>query len=451
MSGPAPQAVSPWRVLASLADKARQAQTLQELQFLMANETFVLLPYRSALVFRCEGAQCRLACASGLAFIDRQGPYGAWAEQAVAHLRPRLGTQDVFTAADLPPELAATWAEYWPAQVHLHAVRGRDNTDLALVAYLTDHVWPESADGLLATLHQVHGVCMQALRDRRQGWRARVSRALGPGSRGRRYLLAGCAAVLLALLVPVRQFIIAPAEIVSLDTTVLTSPVEGIVAEMRAQPNQPVKKGDVLVRLDDTALRNRLESARQALGVARADFLAGAHRAFVAADRSAEAGVLKGRIQERLAAVAFLEEQLAMLDIRAGRDGVAVYGQANDWVGRPVSPGQRIMELADERALGVSVWVPVADSINLERGARLQVLLYADPLHPLEATIEEASYHAIKSPDGVAAYRVRAQLAPGEKVRLGLRGSAKISGEWVSLGYFIFRRPLSVARQWLGV
>jgi hypothetical protein len=51
----------------------------------------------------------------------------------------------------------------------------------------------------------------------------------------------------------------------------------------------------------------------------------------------------------------------------------------------------------------------------------------------------------------VAAYRVRATLLPQDKVRLGLRGSAKINGDWVVLGYFILRRPLGAVRQWLGV
>jgi len=444
-TSPVSQATAAWRTLAQLSAKARQAQTPQELMFLMANETFALLPYRSALVLRRQAGGLRLACASGLAFIDRHGPYGAWVEQVVAQLQDRLATQQVFSARDLTPELAAGWAEHWPEQVHLHAVCGRDDGTLAVVVYLSEHLWPDSADALLATLHQVHGVCLQSLAERRSLWRAAT------GAKAGRYALAVLALAVAALFIPVRLFIIAPAEIVALDSTVVSSPVEGIVAEMVARPNQPVKKGEVLVRLDDTTIRNRLESARQALGVARADFMAGAHRAFVVQERSTEAGVLKGRIQERLAEVAYLQEQLGLLEIRASRDGLAVYGQPSDWIGKPLSPGQRIMELANEARLGVNIWVPVADSINLERGESVQVLLHADPLTPLQASIEEASYHATKSPDGVAAYRVRALLEPGAAVRLGLRGSAKISGQQVALGYFLFRRPLAAARQWLGV
>lgn len=220
---------------------------------------------------------------------------------------------------------------------------------------------------------------------------------------------------------------------------------------MVARPNQSVRQGDVLVRLDDTAIRNRLESARQALEVARAEYLAGAHRALVSVENAAEAGVLKGRIHERLAEVAYLEDQFAMLQVKAARDGIAVYGQENDWIGKPVSAGQRIMELADASKVGVQVWVPVTDAINMAVGQVLPVLLYADPLNPLQAHIEQAGYQPTKSPDGVVAYRVRATLPPEQSVRLGLRGSAKINGGWVPLVYLLLRRPFHTARQWLGV
>jgi hypothetical protein len=185
--------------------------------------------------------------------------------------------------------------------------------------------------------------------------------------------------------------------------------------------------------------------------VARAEFLAGAHRSMLAGERGTEVGVLRGRIQERLAEVAFLQEQLGLLELRAPRDGIAVYGQVNDLIGKPVSPGQKVMELADPSRIGAQVWVPVADAINLKEGERFNLMLYADPLTPRAATIEQASYQAVKSPDGVAAYRVRATLEAQDASRLGLRGNAKIDGEPVALGYFLFRRPIVVIRQWLGL
>lgn len=443
---------SPWATWERLVAQARAADTERELLFIMANEGFSLVPYRSALVFLGGAATPRLSAASGLNEVDRRSPFGAWAEQVVAHLLPRRAEGSRFGPADVPAELASTWAEYWPAQVHLHALPGRDGEPQGAVLYVSDEAWPEPVDRMLGSVHQVYGLCLDQLRLRHTAWRGARGRLLGATPGGRRVRLALAVALLAALFVPVKQFVIAPAEIISLDSTTVTAPVEGIVAEMVAKPNQPVRRGDVLLRLEDTAIRNRLASAAQGLEVARAEYLAGAHRALVSADNAAEAGVLKGRIQERGAEVSYLREQLSMLEVRASRDGIAVYGQESDWVGKPVSPGLRIMELADATQVGVQVWVPVADAINMTAGEPLQVLLYADPANPLEARIAQASYQPTKSPDGVVAYRVRALLSPQQQaVRLGLRGSAKINGEWVPLGYFLLRRPLAAGRQWLGV
>ena len=442
---------NPWQVLDQLTAKARAADSEHALLFVMANETFALLPYRTALVFTLHHGEPHLGCASGLTTVDRRGAFGSWAEQVVKALMPLLGERSHFTTADLPEDLRAAWHDWWPDIVQIYPVMGGGNEVLGVVVYVTEQPWPQATVPMLRALHQVHGLCLQNLRAQKGPFDFLKQLVDGRNLKTRKYIVRGLAALVLVLCLPIRQFVIAPAEIISLDAIAVTTPVEGIVAEMVAKPNQPVKKGDVLLRLDDTAIRNKLESAKQALEVSRAEYLAGAHRAFLSTDKTAEAGVLKGRINERLAEVAFLEDQMGLLEIRASRDGIAVYGQENDWIGKPVSAGQRILELADSSHVGVNAWVPVADAINMRAGESVHVLLYADPLSPMTATIEQASYQATKSPDGVAAYRLRATLPPQDKVRLGLRGSAKINGDWVVLGYFIFRRPLGAVRQWLGV
>lgn len=452
MNMPRERPGSAWVTLDQLSAKASAAETEAALFFVMANDTFAMLPYRSALVLRARAAGgVRLTCVSGLSTADHKTPYGSWVEQVVQHLLPRLSEQSRFGVADVPPELASAWTEYWPERVSMGRVEGRDGELLAVMVYLLEVEWPAVADTMLSTLHRMQGMSLQALRQRRGRWAFWRRNADGKVPTSTKLAGLGLLLAIAAMFIPVRQFVISPAEIISLDSVAVTAPVEGIVGALVAKPNQPVKAGEVLIRLDDTAIRNRLASAQQALEVSREEYLAGAHRAFVSTERAAEVGVLKGRISERAAEVNFLKEQLDMLEIRASRDGVAVYGQENDLIGKPVSPGQKLMELADPQRIGVNVWVPVADAINIEPGASMSVLLYADPLNPRKAVIERASYQATKSPDGVAAYRVRGTLDTEDASRLGLRGNAKIDGERVALGYFLFRRPLLVVRQWLGM
>ena len=91
------------------------------------------------------------------------------------------------------------------------------------------------------------------------------------------------------------------------------------------------------------------------------------------------------------------------------------------------------------------------DAIALEPGARIKLFLTVLPLSPMDATVSETSYQAVLSPEGVASYRLRAVFnGSQEQARIGLRGTAKVHGERVLLGYYLLRRPLATLREWSG-
>jgi hypothetical protein len=94
----------------------------------------------------------------------------------------------------------------------------------------------------------------------------------------------------------------------------------------------------------------------------------------------------------------------------------------------------------------------VHDSVSLKPEARVKLFFDADPLNPRSGAITEMSYHATEKPGGLLAYTVR--VAPTGDVkseRIGLRGTAQIAGEQVSLGFYLFRRPIAALRQYFGV
>jgi hypothetical protein len=82
----------------------------------------------------------------------------------------------------------------------------------------------------------------------------------------------------------------------------------------------------------------------------------------------------------------------------------------------------------------------------------VRVFLNTDPTRPLEAVIEQASYEAQINESGILAFKAKARFAsPDVAPRIGLKGTAKIYGEQVSLGYYLLRRPLSAVRRTLGI
>jgi hypothetical protein len=137
--------------------------------------------------------------------------------------------------------------------------------------------------------------------------------------------------------------------------------------------------------------------------------------------------------------------------VLAPRSGVAVFSDPNDWLGKPVVTGERIMQVADPAQPAMQIQLAVADAIALEPGAEVTLFLTAYPLSPLKGKILETSYQARPSEEGVVAYRLLASVEDQpEHARLGLHGTAKLYSGRVMLGYYLLRRPLATLRAWSG-
>jgi hypothetical protein len=109
------------------------------------------------------------------------------------------------------------------------------------------------------------------------------------------------------------------------------------------------------------------------------------------------------------------------------------------------------MRIAQPDAVEVEAWLPIGDAIALQPGAPVQLYLAADPLAAVQAQVRYVAYDAVARPDGQYAYRVRAQLVKAGTQRIGLKGTAKLQGERVSLAYWMVRKPWASIRQWVAL
>lgn len=433
-------------LLVELESRSRQAVNAQQLQFTIANETWRLLPYRQAYVWIADvRGVSKLRCVSGLAQLNEDSPFTVWLKrlrQELADDQPRL-----LGPADVGEGLREGWREWLPPHLLIWPLRAPDQTVLGSVWLALESEPPDAVESPLARLMESYGYCLWALTRVRQTWSQRWQSA-------RRWRWLALAALLIALCIPVRLSVLAPAEIIAMQAQVVASPMDGVVKQFHVKPNQSVSKDQLLFTLDDTTIRNRREVAAKQLAVARADALAATQKAFDSEQSRAELAVLNGRVRERQAELSYLEELLTRVDVRAPKPGIAVFGDINDWLGKPVTTGERVVLIADPGDAGVLVWVPAADAINLAVGARIRTFLHTAPLTPVSATLTETSYQAVVSPEGVASYRVRGVIDEAQdlaKVRIGLRGTAKVEGDRAPVAYYLFRRPMATMRQWLGL
>lgn len=436
-------------------EKRVRAAGLEELGFIIVNETVTILPYRQSLFWQ-KWPRSKVIAVSGVATAEPNAPYIIWARQLCAHIErlvssaPHAGGIRQFIAADLPQQVARQWPEWFPAYLVwipigsgallLGREKPLDEAEESLLPYVADaydHAWrARFSSGRLMS------------RTRRRKERGDSGRGIG----SRLLIAAALLAVVAAGFYPVRQSVLASAEVIPRQPSLARAPLNGVISQIMVRPNEHVSEGQLLFVLDPRDLRNQLEVSTRAREAMEVELRQAQQASVMDPQVRANLPVLRGKLEQQQAEVNYLTEQLNRIEVKAERAGLAVFDDPNDWLGRPVVIGERIMLIADPANVEIEAQMPAADAIDLTIGSPVRLFLNIAPERPLDGELTFVSYQPRKGVDGVLGYRVKAALAPDEAApRVGLKGTAKLYGDEVPLAYFLFRRPIAAARQWLGL
>ncbi|MBL8589810.1 MAG: HlyD family efflux transporter periplasmic adaptor subunit [Methylobacteriaceae bacterium] len=426
---------------------ARLAKTLKELWFVVANDSRRPLSARQAFVLEPSGAAWRIVAVSSLSSVDRDSSTIRWLERLVAEAMGRAGAgAPARLSLDALAAAADPNAETFPfAHLMIAPLRGTDGAILAVLLAMRETAFGEGESAAAERLSEAFGYCAEALGAGRRKAARRWGRPLA--------LALALATVAALALIPVPLTALAPAEIVARDAFVVTPGIDGIVATVPVDPGQSVRAGDVLTTLVDTTQRNQLAIAEQEVAVADAKWRQISLGAFGDAAARRELSIAASDLELKRAERNFAADMLARTVIRAERDGVAVFADKRELLGRPVQAGQRLLEIADPARLLLRAEAHVDDAVLLERGARVRFFPDSDPLRPLETTVETAAHQARQNDSGSLSFRVDSGV-PAEatqRLRIGHRGTAQILGADVSLAFYLLRRPLSALRQRFGL
>lgn len=407
------------------------ASSRRELAFILVNDSHALVPYRQAVLWSPAGG---VEAVSGLAVHEPDAPFVLWLKQVLT-MRQAEG---LLAAADLPPYLAEQWADWLPPFALCLPVGG------STLLFARDEPWNDGDRMVLNRLALVGKAMLH-------GFERRTPFRVPEWVKTRKTRLA-VALLVVAAAFPVTGSVLAPAEMVPAGVVMVRSPLEGAVDRFHVKPNDAVVEGQPLFDLDPTTLQGRLDIARQQAATAEAELRQAAQAQVFDPKAKAQVAILASRFEEKTAEVKWLEGQLERIHVRAPRSGITVFDEPSEWVGRPVTVGEKVVQIADETDTEVEAWLAVADAGEARPEARLTLFLNVAPLSPVRATVRTVAYDAINRPDGTLAHRVRATLATGEThPRLGLKGTARIDGDTVPLVWWLFRRPLATARQRLGL
>lgn len=437
--------------LLNLQKRISTACTLEEFHYSVVNELIYLVSYRQAALWRSAARtrSGRIEAISGVPILDREAPYVQWLSSVCQHLELGQTIHPVaITQEDVPSDLQEAWNAWFPRfALWLPVVLPGDETTpteapMGGLLLAREEEWTDGEQLMLAQLSITMAPVWWGVLARRTPWRRMWEKSPRLGRVVLLFMLGG------VLFLPVRLSVLAPGEVMPHAPVMVRAPIDGVVDEFHVTPNQIVVAGQQLLSLDAKKLDNRLSVIQNELDVARAEHRQAVQTALRNPRDTARITILKGRMEQRAADLVYIQQQLERVKILASRDGVAVFTDANDWIGRPVAIGERIMMLADPKQVELEINLPVADAITLQPGATIELFPTANPDHTFQARLRYVSYRADLTPEGVLAYRLKADFSQQEPPPgLGVRGSAKIHGQEVSLFYYLFRRPLALVRR----
>lgn len=432
-------------LLLKIEADSRRCETVGELVFLIANDTLRLTRARQIFVFAAKGKRQRVEAVSSIGKVERDSPRIRWIEAVTQALEADTGLEgkrEFVLPAYCPPgdEEHKTFPYRFLLWLPFRLRTGRVFGGMLLAREVP---WNEGDAVVAARLGDTYAHAWVALTGER---RLRRRFSIKPW--------LAIAALLLAAsgFIPVPLTVLAPAEVAPVEPRIIAAPIDGVVEAIVIDPNAGVQQGQLLFRMSDTALRNELAVAEQDVMVAEAKLKQVSQAAIGDPKARGELAVTRTELSLATAKRDYASELLQRSRVTAPIPGVAIFTDKRDWIGRPVTTGERIMEIANPENVQIRIDVPVADAIAVTSGAKVRAFLDSDPLRPLTAHVRTASYEAQLIEGDVLAYRIYAAIEEKpDNLRLGIRGTAQVSGDKVPLAYYLFRRPIAAIRQRLGL
>jgi len=434
-----------------LARSARNAESADELEYVLVNQTHQLIPYRQAVYWSATDGVVGL---SGVVAADANTPYVQWLKRFFADIRNRqAGKPTKPLVIDLTNWNASdtTWQDWLPAMVLVIPIAERKGFAGGFLMLARDKGFMPVEINFLQEWLEIwvsEYISRKVVSHSQSLWQHLKLRWQGIGYRQR-----GLAAlVIIILMFPVRLTVLAPADLIPANPSYIRAPMDGVIEQLAVVPNQRVSVGQELFRFDGMSLQSRLALAERELSTTQAEYRRLGQRALYEAESKAELNVLQSQLAERQVNVDYLRSLNQRAVVSSPIEGLVLLEDPTAWIGRPVTTGEKVMVVADESQVAIEAWLSPGDVIDFPHDATSELFLTNNPLTSLAGKVEFISLQPELRPEGYYAYRVRADLTQrDESVRIGLKGTLKLHGDRVPLIYWMMRRPLASFRAWVGI
>lgn len=440
--------------LLQLEHNCRNCESIKELYYQIVNETRTLVNYSQGVLLTVDfSGKYKVVGISDISVVDSTSPYVQWIENIIIDLNNNEKSKDIFvvdTKTDLKQIDFKSMHEFSPSNILFIPLKSmKENREINYILLLfKEEKWLEKDILILKHLSSSLAYFLFAMRS------TGISQIFKKISLKNKYLKISIFLLIFLMFLPVRLSVLAPLEVEAKNPYVVTSPLNAVIEEVKVFPNDKIEKEQLLVKFDDVDFNNNYLVAKRTLDVANAQLHTVKQSSFFDATQKSQISQLESQVKLKEAELNFAQEQLGKTKIYAKEDGIAIINNPNDWKGKPVTTGERVFLIAKPQSIELKIMLPVSEAIFLEENALIKAFFDNDPTNSWSGKVKYVSYKPELTEQNILSYKITADFDDikenGYIPSIGLRGTAKIYSKKVTLFFYLFRKPITAVRQWIG-
>ena len=215
-----------------------------------------------------------------------------------------------------------------------------------------------------------------------------------------------------------------------------------VIRKCAVQDGDKVKKGDVILHYDTDRMRFQLAAAQAAYQESDAEFEQETKASFTDRDRLGRLKVLAHKREQAKIAINEAQWYLAHSMVRAEADGVVTLpeGSADKLAGRALRQGEKQFDILSGNGMVAEILVNEKDASVLETTPKVLLFLHTRPELPIQVKIISERFYPELTEQNIYSYNLKAEMVGKvPDLRYGMRGVARVTGQKVKLGYYLFR------------
>lgn len=436
--------------LIQLEFNLKNCENDSELFYSIVNQTAEIISYEQAVLVGLDySSKLKVEAISNVVSVDSTSPFVQYILDLANSLKKIYSNDEIklVNQTELSKDIKEQIKEFSPSNIvwiPLKTIKNNIEVEFYLILFRNDFFEQKDIEILsyLATSYKYF-----LFANRKDSLKTKIRNL----KIDNKYLKYGLLAIFLAMFLPIKMSVIAPCEIQAKDPFVVTSPIDGSIDEIKVNSNDKVSKDELLVKIKDVDLINTYEIAKKKLDTVEAELHSMKQAGFYDIDKKSQISRLESEVALKEAELNYSKSLLDKTNIYSQTQGIAIVDNPNEWKGKPVITGEKILLIANPNEVEIKIMLSVKDALFLKENADVKIFLDNKIFETWDAKISEIFYKPQVTPENIVSYKIIADfndLKQNDEIpKIGLRGTAKIYSQNVTLFFYLFRKPITSLRQ----